>query len=106
MKLRKLLLCLSFGFLVTTTIDVYANETDAETPIIEEQEGIVDSSADEIQYGWDSTHSTYTKEDGTLAIGWTEIDGATYYFDQSGIMQKNQWIEDKYVGPDGIMVTN
>ena len=106
MKLRKLLLCLSFGFLVTTTIDVYANETDAETPIIEEQEGIVDSSADEIQYGWDSTHSTYTKEDGTLAIGWTEIDGATYYFDQSGIMQKNQWIEDKYIGPDGIMVTN
>ena len=106
MKLRKLLLCLSFGFLVTTTIDVYANETDVETPIIEEQEGIVDSSADEIQYGWDSTHSTYTKEDGTLAIGWTEIDGATYYFDQSGIMQINQWIEDKYIGPDGIMVTN
>ena len=106
MKLRKLLLCLSFGFLVTTTINVYANETDVEAPIIEEQEGIVDSSADEIQYGWDSTHSTYTKEDGTLAIGWTEIDGATYYFDQSGIMQKNQWIEDKYIGPDGIMVTN
>lgn len=35
MKLRKLLLCLSFGFLVTTTIDVYANETDVEAPIIE-----------------------------------------------------------------------
>ena len=77
MKLRKLLLCVLFGFLVTTTIDVYADEMDVETPIIEEQEGTIDSSVDEIQFGWDSTHSTYTKEDGTLAIGWTEIGRAS-----------------------------
>lgn len=103
MKLRNLVWCSAFVFLAATAFDVYAEETDVETPVIEEQSEFV---VNEIQSGWDSTHSSYTKEDGTLAVGWCQIDGATYYFNESGILQKNQWITDKYVGTDGILVTN
>ena len=48
----------------------------------------------------------YTKEDGSFAIGWQEIDQEMYYFNESGILQCDQWIDNHYVGFDGKMAKN
>ena len=38
---------------------------------------------------------------------WQEINGKKYYFNDSGAMLKNQWIDGTYyVGADGAMLTN
>lgn len=52
-----------------------------------------------------SKTSSSTKEEYTP--GWHEKDGAWYYFDKSGGICINQWVDSKYyVGSDGKMVTN
>ncbi len=48
----------------------------------------------------------YIETDGTVSIGWKEIDGVTYYFNKDGIMLTNQWIDEKYVGTSGNMYVN
>lgn len=46
------------------------------------------------------------REDGTMVTGWYQTEGNQYYFNEDGIMQTNQWIDGKYVGEDGSVLTN
>ena len=54
-----------------------------------------------VQYGdiW-----YYYDESGTLAVGWTDIDGDRYYFHENGAMAYDTWVEDCYLGSDGAML--
>ena len=36
-----------------------------------------------------------------MQTGWQELDGAWYYFYESGDMAADTWIGDYYMGPDG-----
>ena len=38
----------------------------------------------------------YKLENGSYATGWCEIKGNEYYFDPSGFLQTNTWVNDKY----------
>ena len=40
---------------------------------------------------------------GARAKGWKTIDGAKYYFDKSGVMQKDAWVDKCYLTSDGTM---
>lgn len=92
MSFKKLALIPMF-MLMTTSMPILAEETEVQEPVEETT----------TQLGWNETHVSYTKEDGTFAIGWQEIDGESYYFNESGILQCNQWIDNHYVGSDGKM---
>ena len=50
----------------------------------------------------------YLRDDNTyVKSGWfMDGDGAWYYFDQAGQMQKNRWIGNYYLGSNGAMLTN
>lgn len=50
----------------------------------------------------------YLRDDNTyVKSGWfMDNDGAWYYFDQAGIMQKNTWIGNYYLGSSGAMLTS
>ncbi len=48
----------------------------------------------------------YFDKDGVMATGWTRIDGKEYYFKDNGIMAAGEWIEGRYVGEDGYVLTN
>ncbi|MGN0153612.1 MAG: serine hydrolase [Lachnospiraceae bacterium] len=58
--------------------------------------------------GWLNVDDTcyYFREDGTMVTGWLQIEGKLYYFDDNGIMLTNQWVDDKYVGGNGYVLTN
>ncbi len=43
----------------------------------------------------------YLMSDGSMSIGWNTIDGKDYYFDSSGRMERNKWIDDCYVKSNG-----
>lgn len=48
---------------------------------------------------------TYYYVDGVPVTGWQDIDGDTYYFEENGVMVKNQMVEkNRYVGADGKLV--
>ncbi|MBP3802470.1 MAG: hypothetical protein J6I76_01025 [Oribacterium sp.] len=52
--------------------------------------------------GW-----TYTKPDGTEAIGWTIIDGDYHYFNENGWMYRDTYTPDGYyVDSNGVWVEN
>lgn len=93
MSFKKLALIPMF-MLMTTSMPILAEETQVQEPVVEQTETTL---------GWNETHDMYTKEDGSFAIGWQEIDQEMYYFNESGILQCNQWIDNHYVGSDGKM---
>ena len=76
---------------------ILADETEVQEPVEEQTETTL---------GWNETHDMYTKEDGSFAIGWQEIDQEMHYFNESGILQCDQWIDNHYVGLDGKMAKN
>ena len=80
-----------------TGMPILADETEVQEPVVEQTETTL---------GWNETHDMYTKEDGTFALGWQEIDQEMYYFNESGILQCDQWIDNHYVGLDGRMAKN
>ena len=83
--------------ILSTGMPILADETDIQKPVEEQTETIL---------GWNETHDMYTKEDGTFALGWQEIDQEMYYFNEQGILQCDQWIDNHYVGFDGRMAKN
>ena len=48
----------------------------------------------------------YFKENGYIAIGWTQINGKWYVFNNSGSMKKNAWEGSYWLGEDGVMATD
>ena len=83
--------------ILSAGMPILAEETEVQEPVVEQTETIL---------GWNETHDMYTKEDGTFALGWQEIDQEMYYFNESGILQCDQWIDNHYVGLDGRMAKN
>lgn len=58
--------------------------------------------------GWLQINDTcyLFRENGTMVTGWYLTEGHQYYFDENGVMLRSQWVEDKYVGEDGYVLTN
>lgn len=83
--------------ILSAGMPILADETEVQEPVEEQTETTL---------GWNETHDMYTKEDGSFAIGWQEIDQEMYYFNESGILQCDQWIDNHYVGLDGRMAKN
>ena len=83
--------------ILSAGMPILADETEVQEPVVEQTETTL---------GWNETHDMYTKEDGSFAIGWQEIDQEMYYFNESGILQCDQWIDNHYVGLDGKMAKN
>ena len=83
--------------ILSASMPILADETEVQEPVVEQTETTL---------GWNETHDMYTKEDGSFAIGWQEIDQEMYYFNESGILQCDQWIDNHYVGFDGKMAKN
>ena len=83
--------------ILSAGMPILADETEVQEPVEEQTETTL---------GWNETHDMYTKEDGSFAIGWLEIDQEMYYFNESGILQCDQWIDNHYVGLDGRMAKN
>ena len=96
MGFKKLALIPMF-MILSAGMPILAEETEVQEPVVEQTETTL---------GWNETHDMYTKEDGSFAIGWQEIDQEMYYFNESGILQCNQWIDNHYVGLDGKMAKN
>lgn len=52
----------------------------------------------------------YIQDDGSLTIGWLELDGERYYFDSKGIRKSDYWLKDDgawyYFEEDGTMAKN
>lgn len=69
MSFKKLVLIPMF-MILSTGMPILADETDIQKPVEEQTETIL---------GWNETHDMYTKEDGTFALGWQEIDQEMYY---------------------------
>lgn len=44
----------------------------------------------------------YSTKDYTLFTGWKTINGNKYYFNEGGIMQKNYWVNAKYLSETGV----
>ena len=96
MGFKKLALIPMF-MILSMGMPILAEETEVQEPVVEQTETTL---------GWNETHDMYTKEDGSFAIGWQEIDQEMYYFNESGILQCDQWIDNHYVGFDGKMAKN
>ena len=96
MSFKKLVLIPMF-MILSAGMPILAEETEVQEPVVEQTETIL---------GWNETHDMYTKEDGTFALGWQEIDQEMYYFNEQGILQCDQWIDNHYVGLDGKMAKN
>ena len=96
MGFKKLALIPMF-MILSMGMPILAEETEVQEPVVEQTETTM---------GWNETHDMYTKEDGSFAIGWQEIDQEMYYFNESGILQCDQWIDNHYVGFDGKMAKN
>lgn len=96
MSFKKLVLIPMF-MILSAGMPILADETEVQEPVEEQTETTL---------GWNETHDMYTKEDGSFAIGWQEIDQEMYYFNESGILQCDQWIDNHYVGLDGRMAKN
>lgn len=59
--------------------------------------------------GWshEPTGWSYTTESGVKAqSGWLFIDGKWYFFDDSGLMSHDTWVDCYYVGSDGALLTD
>ena len=96
MGFKKLALIPMF-MILSMGMPILAEETEVQEPVVEQTETTM---------GWNETHDMYTKEDGSFAIGWQEIDQEMYYFNESGILQCDQWINDRYVDSNGLWQQN
>lgn len=56
--------------ILSAGMPILAEETEVQEPVVEQTETTL---------GWNETHDMYTKEDGSFAIGWQEIDQEMYY---------------------------
>lgn len=45
-------------------------------------------------FQWDGLDLVYILEDGSRYVGWTEINGKKFYFDENGVMQRKECIID------------
>ncbi len=43
----------------------------------------------------------FSLKNGAMYTGWNKIGTKNYYFDEAGILKKNMWVEDTYVGIKG-----
>ena len=74
--------------------------------------GSTTTPAPDVKHGWAKTENgewTYGNEDGKATLGWAQIHGLWYYFDNDGIMQRG-WLKDSdgkwyYLTSDGSMAT-
>lgn len=48
----------------------------------------------------------FATKTGAALTGWKNIKKKRYYFNEKGVMQKNCWVEDCYLGADGAMLKN
>lgn len=48
----------------------------------------------------------YFGTDGYMAVGRQKIDGKWYCFHENGTMAQNEWVDNRYYGNDGVMLTN
>ena len=56
--------------------------------------------------GWYEENSSryYFDQAGHMLRGWQNIEGETYYFDtKTGMMVRDQWVDEKYLTPEGPM---
>ena len=51
-------------------------------------------------------YTYYFDESGHMSIGWQKVSGDWYYFESSGIMASNKWVNNYYLDSDGKMATN
>lgn len=58
--------------------------------------------------GWYQIDDTiyYFSEDGAMATGWCSLEGHQYYFNEDGTMATNQWVDNRYIGEDGYLITD
>ena len=71
------------------------------------------SSAMEIEGMWKEQKDAFSydgkpvwkfeKQNGSYAIGWEYIQGEWYCFSEQGLMYRNKWMGDYYLGSDGAM---
>lgn len=45
----------------------------------------------------------FSKETGAMLTGWSKIGKKQYFFSEKGVMQKNIWIGEKYLGKKGVL---
>lgn len=59
-----------------------------------------------IKTGWITIKGKkyYFSSSGAANTGWVSYKGKSYYFDKKGVMQKNKWIGNKYIGKDGYVI--
>lgn len=56
--------------------------------------------------GWQAIEGEryyFSKETGAMSTGWNKIGKKQYYFSEQGVMQKNLWIGDQFVGRKGCL---
>ena len=59
------------------------------------------------QEGWNKDANgnwRYQDGKGGYSTGWVEIDGSWYYFDQNGLMARNEYRDGYWLGTDGKMI--
>lgn len=69
----------------------------------------VGSDGKRIIEGWvtSSGNKKYRLLNGTyITNAWKTISGKQYHFDKNGVLEKNKWIGEKYVGSDGAWIPN
>lgn len=69
----------------------------------------VGSDGKRISEGWvtSSGNKKYRLLNGSYVTNsWKTISGKQYHFDKNGILEKNKWIGEKYVGSDGAWIPN
>ena len=54
-----------------------------------------------VEEGENKNRWFYAQEDGSLAVGWTELLGDWYYFNPDGVMRYDVEIDGKWLNPDG-----
>ena len=48
----------------------------------------------------------YFDKNGIMATGWKTIAGKEYYFHSDGSLAANEWIDERYIGEDGYVLTS
>ena len=98
-----------FDWIYHSSTHPYAYDT-TQFPAIGSKSGQNTSGSTAVAEGWvqDATGWWYRDADGSYpANAWKLINGKWYYFEESGYMAANKWINGTYyVGSDGAMLTN
>lgn len=63
----------------------------------------LDSSTGKMLTGWiqDKGNWYYLNNSGEMTIGWVEYNGNLYYLNTSGVMVRDIYVGEYYLGPDG-----